>query len=49
MAGFFSRAGYAASRLVVIRSDKGNEQFNISELAGNLAGSRNFESLLSST
>ncbi len=35
--GFFSRAGYAASRLVVTRSDKGTEQFNISELAGNLA------------
>jgi hypothetical protein len=35
--GFFNRTGYAASRLVVTRSDKGTEQFNISELAGNLA------------
>ena len=34
---FFSRAGYAASRLVVTRSDKGTEQFNISEIGGNLA------------
>ncbi len=34
---FLNRAGYAASRLVVTRSDKGTEQFNISELAGNLA------------
>ena len=31
------RAGYAASRLVVTRSDKGTEQFNISEIGGNLA------------
>lgn len=34
---FWSRTGYAASRLVVTRSDKGTNQFNISELAGNLA------------
>ena len=34
---FFSRAGYAASRLAVTRSDKGTEQFNVSEIAGNLA------------
>lgn len=34
---FFTRASYAASRLVVTRSDKGTEQFNISEIAGNLA------------
>jgi hypothetical protein len=32
-----SRAGYAASRLLVTRSDKGTSQFNISEIAGNLA------------
>jgi hypothetical protein len=35
--GFFNRTGYALSRLAVTRSDKGTEQFNISELAGNLA------------
>lgn len=35
--GFLSRTGYALSRSVVTRSDKGTEQFNISELAGNLA------------
>jgi hypothetical protein len=34
---FWDRTGYAASRLVITRSDKGTEQFNISELAGNLA------------
>jgi hypothetical protein len=34
---FWNRAGYAASRLVVTRSDKQTEQFNISEIAGNLA------------
>lgn len=35
--GFWSRTGYAASRVLVTRSDKGTEQFNISEIAGNLA------------
>lgn len=35
--GFFNRTGYSLSRIVVTRSDKGTEQFNISELAGNLA------------
>lgn len=35
--GFFNRTGYALSRLAVTRSDKGTEQFNISEIAGNLA------------
>jgi hypothetical protein len=35
--GFFPRTGYALSRLAVTRSDKGTEQFNISEIAGNLA------------
>lgn len=35
--GFWNRTGYAASRLVITRSDKGTEQFNISEIAGNLA------------
>ena len=34
---FWSRTGYAASRVLVTRSDKGTEQFNISEIAGNLA------------
>ncbi|HZD31861.1 MAG TPA: hypothetical protein VE779_09395 [Candidatus Angelobacter sp.] len=35
--GFWNRTGYAASRLVVTRSDKGTSQFNISEIGGNLA------------
>lgn len=34
---FLNRTGYAASRLVVTRTDKGTEQFNISEIGGNLA------------
>lgn len=34
---FLARTGYAASRLVVTRTDKGTEQFNISEIGGNLA------------
>ena len=34
---FWSRTGYAASRLLVTRSDKGTSQFNVSEIAGNLA------------
>lgn len=34
--GFFNRTGYALSRLAVTRSDKGTEQFNVSEILGNL-------------
>jgi hypothetical protein len=34
--GFFRRAGYAASRLVITRTDSGNRAFNISEILGNL-------------
>jgi hypothetical protein len=34
---FLNRTGYALSRIVITRSDKGTEQFNISELGGNLA------------
>jgi hypothetical protein len=34
---FLNRTGYALSRIVITRSDKDTEQFNISELAGNLA------------
>lgn len=33
---FLSRTGYAASRLVVTRSDSGGSAFNISEIGGNL-------------
>jgi len=32
--GFFRRAGYAALRVLIIRSDSGKNQFNYSELAG---------------
>ena len=32
--GFFTRAGYALSRVVVTRSDAGNPTFNIAELVG---------------
>ena len=32
--GFFHRAGYAALRVFIIRSDSGKKQFNYSELAG---------------
>jgi hypothetical protein len=31
---FFSRAGYAASRIVITRGDSGNRQFNFSEVFG---------------
>lgn len=31
---FFSRAGYAASRIVITRSDNGSRQFNFSEVVG---------------
>jgi hypothetical protein len=33
--GVWSRAGYAASRLLVAKSDKGNWTFNYSEVSGN--------------
>ncbi|HEV1993736.1 MAG TPA: hypothetical protein VGR03_05350 [Candidatus Acidoferrum sp.] len=33
--GFFRRAGYALSRVVVTRTDSGGNTFNISEIAGN--------------
>jgi hypothetical protein len=33
--GFFHRAGYALSRVVVTRTDSGRNTFNISEIAGN--------------
>jgi len=32
--GFFKRAGYAVSRLVITRNDEGHRTFNISEIAG---------------
>lgn len=32
--GFFSRASYAASRIVITRGDNGNRQFNYSEVVG---------------
>ncbi len=32
----FKRIGYAASRVVITRKDSGGEQFNISEIAGNM-------------
>lgn len=35
---FFSRTGYAASRLLVTRTDSGGRSFNFSEIAGNGAG-----------
>jgi hypothetical protein len=42
--GFFRRAGYALSRVVVTRTDSGGSSFNISEIAGNgmEAGLANF-------
>jgi len=42
--GFFRRAGYALSRVVVTRTDSGGTAFNISEIAGNglEAGLANF-------
>jgi hypothetical protein len=36
--GFFRRAGYALSRLVVTRTDSGGRTFNFSEIVGNGAG-----------
>ena len=36
--GFFRRAGYAVSRLVVTRSDSGGTTFNFSEIVGNGLG-----------
>jgi hypothetical protein len=36
--GFVTRAAYAASRTLVIDSDKGEKQFNASYLLGNLTG-----------
>jgi hypothetical protein len=33
--GFFRRAGYALSRVVITRTDSGRNGFNISEIAGN--------------
>lgn len=36
--GFVRRAGYAMGRLFVTRTDSGGNSFNISEIAGNLAG-----------
>jgi hypothetical protein len=35
--GFWRRSGYAFSRIVIIRSDTGNNEFNGSELVGNAA------------
>ena len=32
--GFFRRTGYALSRVIITRSDAGNEVFNVSEVAG---------------
>jgi len=42
--GFAHRIGYAASRIFVIRSDSGHDQFNASEIVGNgvAAGISNF-------
>ncbi len=42
--GFFRRAGYALSRVVVTKTDSGGNSFNISEIAGNgmEAGLANF-------
>ncbi len=36
--GFFHRAGYAISRLVITRTDSGGRTFNFSEIVGNGAG-----------
>ena len=36
--GFWSRTGYAASRVLVTRTDKGSNRFNTSEIAGNMVG-----------
>jgi hypothetical protein len=42
--GFWHRSGYALSRIVIIHSDTGNNEFNASELVGNAsaAGLANF-------
>lgn len=37
--GFFHRAGYAATRIVVTRGDSGNRQFNCSEVFGSATAS----------
>jgi len=37
--GFFRRASYAASRIVITRSDSGKKQFNFSEVLGSAAAS----------
>jgi len=37
--GFWKRAGYSASRVLVTRSDAGTTQFNFSEVLGNAAAS----------
>ena len=36
--GFFHRAGYSVSRLLVTRTDSGGRSFNFSEIVGNGAG-----------
>ncbi len=36
--GFFRRTGYAASRLLITRTDSGGRTFNFSEIVGNGAG-----------
>lgn len=36
--GFFRRTGYAASRLLITRTDAGRRTFNVSEIVGNGAG-----------
>ena len=35
--GFFKRAGYAISRVVITKNDAGNNEFNISEVGGDAA------------
>jgi hypothetical protein len=36
--GFFKRTGYAVSRLLITRTDSGQQTFNVSEIVGNGAG-----------
>jgi hypothetical protein len=36
--GFWRRSGYAVTRLIITRTDSGGSTFNVSEIAGNLAG-----------
>jgi hypothetical protein len=36
--GFFRRTGYAASRLLITKTDSGGRTFNFSEIVGNGAG-----------